>query len=739
MCVGGGAHGRAVESEAILILNVSLTSGVGICLGLKEDEIFGATITLIEKWQISRLDVADYLACADRTAWVSEPTDAPPYFEDAHKFPCCVPLCFVNVFTTCQAHFDDATYRVLLNPLLGLTIYAHDHVYEMCNVCQAPLSFDPPSFEITNAAHNMYSTFGAGKAASGMSVQKERTHLVIEANRTVVAVRPTRISGYFFQEFELQNYPFDSQVLQVQLKSLRLPQATCSYVKVEEAAGSESSAEPLIRHTEWLYRDDNSYSSFEPDKKLSDFDTDRGKLFGSLKHAHYDYGLDNEANSLRATGQDNNPSAIKRVQASKGHGKFVLTVQCKVSRYYATHVFRVGCVMALFSLAAVTTMMPHDQSTSMERITLLVTLMLTATTYSLTVAESLPTLPYLTIIDKYVLGTFGYFGIIGLELAIIDWSTFLDWPGETNMTQDKYTLISGGEFAASYRATLANLILWTVLHIVMFIHITMSIAAYEKKSAMKLSPDELERAKATLDIIRRNIAFGKQVKRKPTIQEVDAVVEAAARTWIEKTFGKKQREREALPASGGKKIRNKVSPLAGGLDGAKGVPADGAAANKLNVAENPDPRRDSMKGVKMRSASFILSRAQKNVAARNLKARRHARPRRSQTAADVVELDVCSDSESESETVSYFSNPIPIISAESVIIPGANGTDSDETLDGAGGFVGSSIAPMIVAHDDHGGIRRALPSDSEALVDAFLSEIRHDDESSKLVNDDDPE
>jgi len=82
--------------------------------------------------------------------------------------------------------------------------------------------------------------------------------------------------------------------------------------------------------------------------------------------------------------------------------------------------------MALFSLAAVTTMMPHDQSTSMERITLLVTLMLTATTYSLTVAESLPTLPYLTLIDKYVLGTFAYFGIIGIELAIIDWSTSMD-------------------------------------------------------------------------------------------------------------------------------------------------------------------------------------------------------------------------------------------------------------------------------------------------------------------------
>lgn len=177
-----------------------------------EDEVFGATITLIEKWQISRLDVADYLACADRTAW-------------------------------------------------------------------APLSFDPPSFEVANAAHNMQIGAVSGRAAvGGLSVQKERTHLVIDNNRTVVAVRPTRISGYFFQEFELQNYPFDSQILEVQLKSLRLPKATCTYVKSQESG--KSSAEPLIRHTEWLYRDDNSYSSFEADQKLSDFDVDRTRLFG---------------------------------------------------------------------------------------------------------------------------------------------------------------------------------------------------------------------------------------------------------------------------------------------------------------------------------------------------------------------------------------------------------------------------------------------------------------------------
>jgi len=105
-------------------------------------EMFGATITLIQKWQISRLDVADYLACVDRATWV-------------------------------------------------------------------PLSFTPPPFEATNEALGAGSL---GRATSGIKYEHDRIHLVIEADHRVVAARPTKITGYFFQEFELRNYPFDSQV-----------------------------------------------------------------------------------------------------------------------------------------------------------------------------------------------------------------------------------------------------------------------------------------------------------------------------------------------------------------------------------------------------------------------------------------------------------------------------------------------------------------------------------------------
>ena len=82
---------------------------------------------------------------------------------------------------------------------------------------------------------------------------------------------------------------------------------------------------------------------------------------------------------------------------------------------------------------------------------------------------------------------------------------------------------------------------------------------------------------------------------------------------------------------------------------------------------------------------FNRIRAKEKVTARNLR----ARPRRSQTAADAVGVDVCSN---DAEIVSYLSYPTPVIAAKSMIIPDANGmsTESGETVDreGAGGAGG---------------------------------------------------
>jgi hypothetical protein len=211
-----------------------------------------------------------------------------------------------------------------------------------------------------------------------------------------------------------------------------------------------------------MFRNQSSFYTFEPDKKLSDFDVDK------QTHKGYDRTHPVRKGSIGKSFASKNDK-LQMMQGVGEPGQFCLTLRATLSRHYSVHLFRVGFVMALFSLASVATMMPHDQSTSMERITLLVTLMLTATTYSLVVAESLPTLPYLTLIDKYVLGTFAYFGMIGLELATIDWSEDLDWPSEVNGTIAHFTLTSGGGEGATYRATFVNLVFWVLLHSARFV------------------------------------------------------------------------------------------------------------------------------------------------------------------------------------------------------------------------------------------------------------------------------
>merc|ERR1712070_226467 len=83
----------------------------------------------------------------------------------------------------------------------------------------------------------------------------------------------------------------------------------------------------------------------------------------------------------------------------------------------------------------------------MERMTLLVTLMLTASTYSLVVARDLSTLGYLTLLDKYILCTFVFFGIVAVEIAGVDWF------GNVETADD--------EFVSTY----VNVGIWLVAHI----------------------------------------------------------------------------------------------------------------------------------------------------------------------------------------------------------------------------------------------------------------------------------
>jgi hypothetical protein len=102
----------------------------------------------------------------------------------------------------------------------------------------------------------------------------------------------------------------------------------------------------------------------------------------------------------------------------------------------------VATLKALFSLTSLFALSLDPEVHCMDRFALLVTLLLTASTYQITLADELPALGYLTFIDKYVLVTFLFIFVVILEVALtefvvdandreIDFSTE-DAPGTLN-------------------------------------------------------------------------------------------------------------------------------------------------------------------------------------------------------------------------------------------------------------------------------------------------------------------
>ena len=120
--------------------------------------------------------------------------------------------------------------------------------------------------------------------------------------------------------------------------------------------------------------------------------------------------------------------------------------------------YRVVAVMALFSLASIVAFCGDPEVNALERLGITFTLMLTATAYSLVIASGLPTLGYLTFLDKYILATFSFIALVGAEIAVIDWVAARH---SASPDQPLYNAEDALEFA-SY----ADLALWLTIHVV---------------------------------------------------------------------------------------------------------------------------------------------------------------------------------------------------------------------------------------------------------------------------------
>jgi hypothetical protein len=126
--------------------------------------------------------------------------------------------------------------------------------------------------------------------------------------------------------------------------------------------------------------------------------------------------------------------------------------------------------MALFSFASIASLIDNPEMHPGDRLGVVFTLMLTATAYSLVIAAGLPTLGYLTFLDKYILGTFGYISLVAAEVVGINWVT----ARHTDNTEEEVADLM--EYAAY-----VDLALWLVMHLSIFLYIKCKVIPFELK------------------------------------------------------------------------------------------------------------------------------------------------------------------------------------------------------------------------------------------------------------------
>jgi hypothetical protein len=272
-------------------------------------------------------------------------------------------------------------------------------------------AFTPPAFEVTNPA--------AGDGAA-LITTKSSSITLVKKKQGYMAQQSVTFSGDFWEPFELENYPFDVQPLGVVLGTKTAMIDSIKFVVT-------SADLPKIRDTEWAAMGSAATCKFT---------LDDGK---------------------------------------KKRGRYILTAEADTARYYSVHLYRVVAVMALFSFASIASLIDNLEMHPGDRLGIVFTLMLTATAYSLVIATGLPTLGYLTFLDKYILGTFGFISVVGAEVVGINWVTA------------RYTDATEQEVADMMEyAAYINLGMWFIMHLTLFIYIK-----------CKVIPSELKKIKTT--------------------------------------------------------------------------------------------------------------------------------------------------------------------------------------------------------------------------------------------------
>ena len=234
--------------------------------------------------------------------------------------------------------------------------------------------WEPPTLKVINAVNDNSSQSSDYVLDFGKTTiqQNEKGH--------AVAVKSTFIKGEFFESLELESYPFDYQPLTISLQTgiLDIDKLPSFLIESDHL---QAKMDLRVYSSEWMFH-----------KYIANVD------HGNGDEHHQDYHCDND------------------------WGQETLQLAIVVKRKSLANVIRVIVMNGLFAaLCLVGFLFPRSDAS--DRVSLGVTLLLTATAYSLVIAQDIPKLGYLTFSDKYIYTTFGYIFSLTVQFGCLQFAT----------------------------------------------------------------------------------------------------------------------------------------------------------------------------------------------------------------------------------------------------------------------------------------------------------------------------
>jgi hypothetical protein len=236
--------------------------------------------------------------------------------------------------------------------------------------------WEPPVLKVINAANNNSSK------STDYIIDLGKTTIQQDSKGYAVAVKSAHIKGEFFESLELENYPFDIQPLTVtlQTETLDIDKLPSFIIENEHL---QTNNDLRIHSSEWQFY----------------------KYISSV-----DQGIENEHH--------------QEYHRNSDWGQRTLQLAIVVKRKSFANVIRVIMMNGLFALLCLVGFL-FPLSNANNRVSLGVTLLLTATAYSLVIAQDIPKLGYLTFSDKYIYVTFGYIFSITIQFAFLQFASEL--------------------------------------------------------------------------------------------------------------------------------------------------------------------------------------------------------------------------------------------------------------------------------------------------------------------------